>query len=162
MSARETLLLKASVANAQEMIDLGCRLAESLQAGDVVVLVGDLGAGKTTLTRGIGSGLGVRGPVTSPTFVVARHHPSITDDVALVHVDAYRISSVAEIDDLDLENDQAVTVVEWGAGLVEHLSDSHLRITLSTVDEAPEDVERDTVRRVRIDGIGPRWRAVRL
>ena len=87
-------------------------------AGDLVILSGDLGAGKTTLTQGIGAGLGVRGEITSPTFVIARVHPSLVGGPPLVHVDAYRLGGIDELDDLDLDTslDDAVTVVEWGEG----------------------------------------------
>lgn len=95
----------------------GARLAEELDAGDLVVLAGELGAGKTTLTQGIAAGLGVRERVTSPTFVIAHVHRG--GRVPLVHVDAYRLGSVAEVEDLDLDLDSSVTVVEWGEGLVE-------------------------------------------
>jgi len=102
---------------------LGRTLAELLGPGDLVVLVGPLGAGKTAFTQGIGAGLGVGEPVTSPTFVIARVHRG--GRVPLVHVDAYRLGSVADVDDLDLDasTDESVTVVEWGQGLVERLSD---------------------------------------
>src|SRR5215467_11313309 len=115
------------------MRDLGRELAAGLRAGDLVVLTGPLGAGKTTLVQGIGQGLGVRGPVTSPTFVIARVHPSLGQGPALVHADAYRLGSRAEIDDLDLDTDldSSVTVVEWGEGLVEDLAPGHLEITIS-------------------------------
>ncbi len=98
--------------------------------GDLVVLSGPLGAGKTTLAQGIGAGLGVRGPVTSPTFVIARVHPSLGAGPDLVHADAYRLGSRAEVDDLDLDADLAtsVTVVEWGEGLVEDLAPSFLSV----------------------------------
>src|SRR3954462_15504555 len=111
---------------------LGRRLAGLLRAGDLVVLTGDLGAGKTTLTQGLGDGLGVRGPVTSPTFVIARVHPSLAQGPALVHVDAYRLGDAAELDDLDLDTDldTAVTVVEWGSGLAEALSNDRLELRL--------------------------------
>lgn len=104
---------------------LGKRLATLLRAGDLVVLVGDLGAGKTTLTQGIGAGLGVRGQVASPTFIIARAHPSLGDGPDLVHVDAYRLGSLDEVDALDLDStlEDSVTVVEWGEGLVEQLSE---------------------------------------
>ncbi len=109
------------VATAGQMRALGSRLAVLLQAGDLVVLSGPLGAGKTTLAQGIGAGLGVRGQVTSPTFVIARLHPSVRGGPDFVHADAYRLGSRAEVDDLDLDADLAtsVTVVEWGEGLVE-------------------------------------------
>lgn len=133
---------------------LGQRIAGLLVAGDLVLLTGDLGAGKTTLTRGIGAGLGVRGPVTSPTFVVAREHPPLADGPGLVHVDLYRVGTDAEIDDLDLASSDAVTVVEWGAGRAEHLGDSRLEITL----EEPEGGGRVAVLR----GLGARWQGVSL
>ena len=122
-----------AVPTAAEMRDLGERLAGLLRAGDLVVLSGSLGAGKTTLTQGIGAGLGVRGPVTSPTFVIARQHPSLRGGPDLVHADAYRLGSRAEVDDLDLDTDVAtsVTVVEWGEGLVEDLAPSFLQIAIS-------------------------------
>jgi tRNA threonylcarbamoyladenosine biosynthesis protein TsaE len=114
---------------------LGAALAGELRAGDLVVLVGPLGAGKTALTQGIGQGLGVREPVTSPTFVIARVHTG--GRLPLVHVDAYRLGSVADVDDLDLDAsaDESVTVVEWGQGLVEQLADEHLEVRLDRRDD---------------------------
>ncbi len=114
----------------------GVRLGQVLRAGDLVVLTGGLGAGKTTLTQGIGEGLGVRGPVTSPTFVIARVHPSLVGGPALVHVDAYRLGGLAELDDLDLDTalEESVTVVEWGHGLAEDLAEDRLEITLRGED----------------------------
>src|SRR5437588_5509875 len=102
--------------------DFGRALGRVLRPGDLVVLSGPLGAGKTTLAQGIGAGLGVDGPVLSPTFVIARVHRG--GRVPLVHVDAYRLSSVAEVDDLDLDAslEESATVVEWGEGLVEGLT----------------------------------------
>ncbi|WP_369824619.1 tRNA (adenosine(37)-N6)-threonylcarbamoyltransferase complex ATPase subunit type 1 TsaE [Cellulosimicrobium sp. CUA-896] len=96
------------------------------------MLTGDLGAGKTTLTQGIGAGLGVRGQVASPTFIVAREHPSLVGGPALVHVDAYRLGSLEEVDALDLDSslDESVTVVEWGSGLVESLAGDRLEVVL--------------------------------
>jgi tRNA threonylcarbamoyladenosine biosynthesis protein TsaE len=116
---------------------LGAELAKVLRPGDLVVLVGPLGAGKTALTQGIGDGLGVREPVTSPTFVIARVHTG--GRLPLVHVDAYRLGSVADVDDLDLDAsaDGSVTVVEWGQGLVEQLADEHLEVRL---DRREDDV----------------------
>ncbi|MFG1926220.1 tRNA (adenosine(37)-N6)-threonylcarbamoyltransferase complex ATPase subunit type 1 TsaE [Cryptosporangium sp. NPDC048952] len=116
--------------------DLGRSLAPLLRAGDLIVLVGPLGAGKTQLTQGIGAGLGVRGAVTSPTFVISRIHPG--GRLPLVHADAYRLGDVAEVDDLDLDADvdAAVTVVEWGAGLVEQLTDAYLEIRLDRDDDS--------------------------
>lgn len=140
------------VADPERTHALGVSLAKLLRAGDLVVLTGDLGAGKTTLTQGIGDGLGVRGPVTSPTFVIARVHPSLVGGPALVHVDAYRLGSTLELDDLDLDTSlaDAVTVIEWGAGLVEQLSDDRLEITLV----ADPDTES---RVVTLTGVGRRW-----
>jgi tRNA threonylcarbamoyladenosine biosynthesis protein TsaE len=114
---------------------LGVALAGLVRAGDLVVLVGPLGAGKTALTQGIGAGLGVGEPVTSPTFVIARVHSG--GRVPLVHVDAYRLSSVADVDDLDLDAsaEESVTVVEWGQGLVEQLADEHLEVRLDRRDD---------------------------
>ena len=128
---------------------LGRELAGLLRAGDLVVLVGPLGAGKTALTQGIGAGLGVRDPVTSPTFVIARVHRS--DGLPLVHVDAYRLGGVADVDDLDLDVTVAdsVTVVEWGQGLVEQLADEHLEVRL--------DRREDDVRTALLVPHGPGW-----
>ena len=104
----------------------GRALATNLRAGDLVILTGDLGAGKTALTRGIGAGLGVRGPITSPTFVIARVHPSVVDGPPLVHVDAYRLGGLTELDALDLDAslEESVTVVEWGHGVADRKSGS--------------------------------------
>jgi tRNA threonylcarbamoyladenosine biosynthesis protein TsaE len=157
-----------------QMRQLGERLAQLLRAGDLVLLTGDLGAGKTTLTQGIGAGLGVRGPITSPTFVIARVHPSEIGGPPLVHVDAYRLGSIAEVDDLDLDAglDEAVTVVEWGEGLVEGLSADRLHVHLvrphggpggpdGDPDQAVEGPD-DVPRQVSVDGIGARWRGAEL
>src|SRR5436305_12555853 len=144
------------IATDGDMRNLGRHLAALLRAGDLVILAGPLGAGKTTLVRGIGAGLGVRGPVTSPTFVIARVHPPVTGPgPALVHVDAYRLGSFSEVDDLDLDTDagSAVTVVEWGTGLAEPLADDRLEITI----EPDQDGD---VRTVRINGHGARWHGV--
>ena len=141
------------IATAGDMRDLGRRLAALLRAGDLVILAGPLGAGKTTLVQGIGAGLGVRGPVTSPTFVIARVHPAVTGSgPALVHADAYRLGSFSEVDDLDLDTDaaSAVTVVEWGKGLAEPLAEDRLEISI--------EPDRDgDARTVRINGHGARW-----
>lgn len=136
------------IATDTEMRTLGERLAAALRAGDVLILTGPLGAGKTTLVQGIGTGLGVRGPVTSPTFVIARVHPGPV--VPLVHADAYRLGSVLEVDDLDLDTANSVTVVEWGEGLAEGLADDRLEISISP------DLGSQR-RTVRIRGIGARW-----
>ena len=127
----------------------GRALAALLRPGDLVVLAGPLGAGKTALTQGIGAGLGVPGPVTSPTFVLARVHRG--GRVPLVHVDAYRLGSVADVDDLDLDASagESVTVVEWGQGLVEQLADEHLEVRLDRGD--------DDVRTAVLVPHGPGW-----
>lgn len=110
---------------------LGRRLGGMLRAGDLIILDGPLGAGKTTLTRSIGAGLGVRGPVTSPTFVLARTHPSLIGGAPLVHVDAYRLRSGLELDDLDLDVEGAVTIVEWGHDWARLLADDWVEIALT-------------------------------
>jgi tRNA threonylcarbamoyladenosine biosynthesis protein TsaE len=114
---------------------LGAALADLVVPGDLVVLVGPLGAGKTALTRGFGRGLGVTEPVTSPTFVISRVHTG--GRLPLVHVDAYRLGGAADVDDLDLDVTVAdsVTVVEWGQGLVEQLTDEHLEVRLDRRDD---------------------------
>lgn len=152
------------VATAADMRRLAGELASVLTAGDVLVLSGELGAGKTTFTQGLGAGLGVRGQVTSPTFVIARVHPSTVGGPALVHVDAYRLAGAAELDDLDLDTDldRAVTVVEWGEGLAEALSDSPLEVRISRALAAPDADPEDDPRVVEVHRHGPRWRGVRL
>jgi tRNA threonylcarbamoyl adenosine modification protein YjeE len=176
LDPREQLAQLGSVleiATPDEMHDFGRRIAGLLQAGDVVLLSGDLGAGKTTFTRGVGDALDVRGPVTSPTFVLARTHPSLSGGPALVHVDAYRLGSALELDDLDIDFEHSVVVIEWGAGLVEVLTDSYLAIDIdrphgagdgagddaevSTDDGSVEVEEPVEPRIVRIAGNGPRW-----
>lgn len=168
---------EVSAATAADMRALGRRLASVLRAGDVVILSGPLGAGKTTLTQGIGEGLGVRGPVTSPTFVIARVHPplaaarssdsglSSSGFPALVHADAYRLGSAIEMDDLDLDADtgSSVTVVEWGEGLAEGLAEDRLEITIApgpAGDLTPG--EGDAPRLVHVHGVGARWEDVKL
>lgn len=162
------------VADPEAMHDLGVRLGQSFSAGDLVILTGPLGAGKTTLSRGIGEGLGVRGPVTSPTFVLARTHPSLVGGAPLVHVDAYRLADAAELDDLDLDFDGSVVVAEWGAGLIEERG-SWIEIVIErptggsvtqvgtdlpgepSASVAGEDDETIEPRTVTITGFGPRY-----
>jgi tRNA threonylcarbamoyladenosine biosynthesis protein TsaE len=146
------------VATAEEMRELGAELAGLLRPGDLAILSGPLGAGKTTLVQGIADGLKVRGPITSPTFVIARVHPSLSDGPALVHADAYRLGGDLEVDDLDLDAslEESVTVVEWGEGLVEGLADDRLEIF---IDRGEPD-ESGEVRTVRLRGIGTRWDGV--
>jgi tRNA threonylcarbamoyladenosine biosynthesis protein TsaE len=154
------VLAEVAVPTAARMRELGRRLSALLLPGDLVVLTGPLGAGKTTLVQGIGDGLGVRGPVTSPTFVIAREHPATGAGPALVHADAYRLGSRAEVDDLDLDADVAtsVTAVEWGEGLVEELAPSHLRIEITLGDPGP-GAAGDESRTVRLLAGGERWDA---
>ena len=169
------LQAEIGVPTAARMRALGRRLAPMLRPGDLIVLNGPLGAGKTTLVQGIGEGLHVRGPVTSPTFVIARVHPPLGGGPALVHVDAYRLSSPAEVDDLDLDADleHSVTVVEWGGGLVEELAPGWLDVTIVmpvpglATAQVPEGElatggwsgERDEPRTVLLTGRGERWEA---
>jgi tRNA threonylcarbamoyladenosine biosynthesis protein TsaE len=134
---------------------LGARLAPLLRAGDLVLLDGELGAGKTTLTRGLGAALGARGAITSPTFVLAREHPTPAGP-PLVHVDAYRLATAAEVDDLDLDWDGAIVVVEWGTGKVDTAAASYLRVAI----ERPvggDPLDEDAPRTVTVEGVGPRW-----
>ncbi|MET8697686.1 tRNA (adenosine(37)-N6)-threonylcarbamoyltransferase complex ATPase subunit type 1 TsaE [Kitasatospora sp. NPDC004723] len=154
-----------TAATPDRMGRLGRELAALLRPGDLVLLSGELGAGKTTLTRGLGEGLGVRGAVTSPTFVIARVHPSLSGGPALVHVDAYRLGGdLDEMEDLDLDVSlpESVVVVEWGEGKVERLSEDRLevRIERAVGDEAAGD-DLDP-RRVELTGIGSRWDGVDL
>ncbi len=155
MSAATVVLPDADATRA-----LGRRLAGVLAAGDLVILTGGLGAGKTTLTQGIGAALGVRGQIASPTFIIARVHASTVDGPALVHVDAYRLVSLAEVDALDLDAsiEESVTVVEWGAGLVEDLAQDRLEVELVR----PRGSQGEEPRRALVTGVGSRWSGVDL
>ena len=152
-----------TVATPEQMRALAVSLAPLLRAGDLLVLDGPLGAGKTVFAQGLAAGLEVAGPVTSPTFVIARVHPPLGSGPGLVHVDAYRLGLTqgddprAALDDLDLDSDLAASVVavEWGAGLVEALA--HDRLVVRIV----RDPEHDT-RRVELEGAGERWLGVTL
>ena len=125
--------------------------------GDLLILTGDLGAGKTTLTQGLGEGLRVRGDVTSPTFVISRVHPSLVGGPALVHVDAYRLGDEAELDDLDIDAfvDDSVTVVEWGEGIAEGLAADYLRVHLSRRRGGAEPGVHDDGRLISVTPVGP-------
>lgn len=157
-------------ATAADTRALGRRLASVLRRGDLVVLTGGLGAGKTTLTQGMAEGMGVGGRVTSPTFVLARVHPAPDGRPSLVHVDAYRLSGPDELDDLDLDTDleDCVTVVEWGRGVAEVLAADRLEVDLSPVPASPaalpgrDEVVDDLARAVVLRGVGARWRGVGL
>lgn len=140
----------------EAMAQLGQRIANELRAGDLVLLSGELGAGKTTLTRGIGAALEVRGAVTSPTFVLARTHPR-PDGAPLVHVDAYRLASAMELDDLDIDFAASIVVVEWGDGKTDGITDDWLRVRIERPHggEATDEIEP---RHVTLEGHGTRWK----
>ncbi|MFJ5550825.1 tRNA (adenosine(37)-N6)-threonylcarbamoyltransferase complex ATPase subunit type 1 TsaE [Streptomyces sp. NPDC093225] len=155
--------VRVTVDSPERMQRLGRALAGLLRPGDLVLLTGELGAGKTTLTRGLGEGLGVRGAVTSPTFVIARVHPSLGDGPPLVHVDAYRLGGgLDEMEDLDLDVSlpDSVVVVEWGDGKVEELSDDRLHVVIARAVGHEEVL--DDVREVVVTGIGARWDTAEL
>lgn len=160
------LELTVRVPNAEAMEALGMRLAGLLRAGDVLQLIGPLGAGKTTLTRGIGAGLGARGTVQSPTFVLARTHQ--TDVGAkLVHVDAYRLQRAIEFDDLDIDFARSIVVVEWPRDYLDGLIDHWLEVEIersgaadASTETGDASTETGDMRLVRVRGIGARWREV--
>ncbi len=157
----EVVLADATAARAY-----GEALAGVLRAGDLVLLTGPLGAGKTTLTQGIGAGLHVRGQVASPTFIIARVHPPLGDGPALVHVDAYRLSSLDDLEALDLDAslDESVTVVEWGEGLAEVLAADRLELTIERPHGGGDGLDPEAAdagpRRVTVRAVGPRWAGV--
>jgi tRNA threonylcarbamoyladenosine biosynthesis protein TsaE len=158
------LPLAIKVPTSEAMVRLGERLAKLLERGDVILAAGDLGAGKTTLTQGIGRGLGSEGPIISPTFVLSRLHPSRIGRPTLMHVDAYRLSTASELDDLDLDAAIAdsITVVEWGQGVADGLSDDRLEIDIWTSEADSTATGDDSERVVTIRPVGPRWRLVDL
>jgi len=150
--------------------DLAARVAQLLRPGDLVLLTGELGAGKTTFTQALGAALGVSGRISSPTFIIAREHPGKrhadgTAGPALIHVDAYRLGDLDELDALDLDAalEDAITVVEWGKGLVEGLAEDRLEIELVRqrgTTGAEETDPGDERRTATLKGIGPRWSGV--
>ena len=161
-------MIRLEIQTPEEMAELGRRIARQLRAGDIVALNGELGAGKTTLTRGLGEQLGVRGAVTSPTFVLARTHPRPDGGAPLVHVDAYRLGSAAELDDLDIDFSGSIVVVEWAAGMLDGISDSLLEVSIARPTGAgghvdaedlldAEDLGGPEPRQVSIRPLGPRW-----
>jgi tRNA threonylcarbamoyladenosine biosynthesis protein TsaE len=152
--------LTVHAATADQTRALATRLAGLLRAGDLLVLSGDLGAGKTTFTQGLGAAMRVRGDVTSPTFVISRVHPSLVGGPALVHVDAYRLHGALELDDLDLDAslDEAVTVVEWGTGVAEDLADDRLEVEILRTHGDTDDETRT----LRLTAVGERWDGVDL
>jgi tRNA threonylcarbamoyladenosine biosynthesis protein TsaE len=147
--------MRLEVVTPEQMRELGERIASVLRPGDLVLLDGDLGAGKTTLTQGIGAGLGVSAAVTSPTFVIARVHRD--GRIPLVHVDAYRLGATVDVDDLDLDAsvEDSATVVEWGEGLVEGLSEHRLEVRI----ERPASDAGET-RTVTLNAVGERWAGI--
>ena len=171
--------ITVATGDADETRALGARLARLLRAGDLVMLSGGLGAGKTTLAQGIGAALEVRGRVSSPTFIIARVHPALSDGPDLIHVDAYRVSSLEEVDALDLESsmEESVTLVEWGEGKVEALAESRLEIAIARprggLDAEPSSGPGadaggaravtdlagadDGRRTITVTALGPRW-----
>jgi tRNA threonylcarbamoyladenosine biosynthesis protein TsaE len=148
-----------SAATPEDTQAVAAELAQDLGPGDLVILSGGLGAGKTTFTQGLGRALGVRGDVTSPTFVIARVHPSLGSGPDLVHVDAYRLGGLAELDDLDLDTslDDAVTVVEWGTGVAEALASDRLEITITRSEGDSSLGEDRDPRRIVVQPVGVRW-----
>ena len=129
------------------------------------MLTGPLGAGKTTLTRGVGEGLTAIGNVSSPTFVIARTHKRQDGGPVLVHVDAYRLGSALELDDLDIDYENSIVLVEWGKGMTDDLVENWLEIVIErkrAVEHAADDSEIADPRTVSIIGFGPRWAGVEL
>lgn len=143
-----------SISTAEQMEQLGFEISSQLRAGDLILLEGDLGAGKTTLTRGVGSGLGAQGTVQSPTFVLARTHKTQAGP-KLVHVDAYRLSSAVELDDLDIDFANSIVVVEWPRDFLDSLLSDYLKVV---IDRSRDD----DVREVTISAVGPRWQGVEI
>lgn len=152
----QNTIFEAVIPTSEDMHDLGVSLASHLKAGDLVILIGPLGAGKTTLTRGVGEGLAVEGNVSSPTFVIARTHKR-AGLAPLVHVDAYRLGSPAELDDLDIPFASSIVLVEWGKGLTQDISEHWLEVELvrDTTGESED-------RQVKITGFGQRWVGVSI
>jgi tRNA threonylcarbamoyl adenosine modification protein YjeE len=139
------VLANHSIATPEEMHELGVALAATLKTGDLILLTGPLGAGKTTLTRGIGQGLRAIGNVSSPTFVIARTHRREGMDSFFVHVDAYRLGSAAELDDLDIDFENSITVVEWGKGFTDGLTERWLEIEIERDSTGASETREVTV-----------------
>ena len=146
--------MRLNISSPENMEALGLSLADYLQAGDVVLLEGELGAGKTTLTRGIGTGLGAKGTVQSPTFVLARTHKT-EKGPKLVHVDAYRLASALELDDLDIDFANAIVVIEWPRDFLDSQLESHLKVKIDRTRD-------DEVREVEVTTSGSRWEGVEI
>ena len=145
--------MKIEIATAQQMLDLGISLSTQLKAGDLILINGPLGAGKTVLAQGIGKGLGID-DITSPTFVISRTHKGV---LPMIHVDAYRLIDTENpnlfLDDLDLDIENSVTVVEWGGAESARLSEDRLEISIDRTNE---------IRQVEIKAIGARWNGFAL
>jgi len=140
------------------MHELGARIGSCLVAGDVVVLSGPLGAGKTKLVQGIGEGMNVAGQVTSPTFVVARIHRNSADGPDLVHVDAYRISGLDDLETLGIDDQKnAIVVMEWGAPFADAVGPEQLHIDIERSDEGTAEAPESGERFVTMSGVGVRW-----
>jgi tRNA threonylcarbamoyladenosine biosynthesis protein TsaE len=151
------VLYDSVIETTEAMLELGERVSKVFSAGDLVLLIGPLGAGKTTFTRGVGKGLGAVGNVSSPTFVIARTHKRENSEIPLVHVDAYRLSSPSELDDLDIPFTKAIVLVEWGKGLTEGIADNWLEIAI-----ARDTSGQTETRAVQITGFGTRWQGVKI
>lgn len=148
------LVAQLKIETAEAMHDLGLKLGATLKAGDLMVLNGPLGAGKTTLTRGIGEALETEGTVSSPTFVIARTHPAMAlgPGKSLVHVDAYRLSGPAELDDLDIDYANSVTIIEWGAGFTDGIAPAWLELNIER-----DHTGESEVRKIELWAAGERW-----
>lgn len=146
--------MKFTISTPEQMERFGHELAKQLRAGDLVLLEGNLGAGKTTLTRGIGEALGASGTVQSPTFVLARTHKT-TLGPNLVHVDAYRLSSAVELDDLDIDYERSIVVIEWPRDFLDGILNQFLRVK---IDRGRDDDVRD----VELSHKGERWQGVQI
>ena len=161
MPLGELMSTRATADDAAQLRALGLALGRHLVAGDVVALTGPLGAGKTTFTQGLAEGLGVQGPVTSPTFVIMRLHKPLGSRPGLTHIDAYRLADDADVRDLDLdEYPQNVVVAEWGDELAARISDSWLHIDIQRADSAATDSDDPAAgqRTVTAIGHGPDWK----
>jgi tRNA threonylcarbamoyl adenosine modification protein YjeE len=161
----QQVIAKLEASTPDEMHELGLKLARLLEAGDLVVLTGPLGAGKTTLTRGVGEGLTAIGNVSSPTFVIARTHKRKDGGPVLVHVDAYRLGGPLELDDLDIDYENSIVLVEWGKGMTDDLVESWLEIVIErarAIEHAADESNAADPRKVSIIGYGPRWANVTL
>ena len=145
--------MKINIKSAEEMEQLGSKLAALLSPGDLVLLAGPLGAGKTTLTRGIGRGLSAEGTIQSPTFVLARTHR--IKGGKLVHVDAYRLSSAVELDDLDIDFENSIVIVEWARDFLAGYCENYLTLE---IDRSSDDESRV----VTVQPVGSRWKEVSL